>query len=97
MSPGDTRRALRKARRLGASLVPNEYREGWRLEAQIVKAAQRRESWRGGCWALAGGRYRAEYLDAMGEARRAGDVERWRMVRAWLDIWRGAHPFAPGS
>lgn len=93
MRPGDIRRALRKARRLDASMVSEEYREAWRLQGVIVKAAQRRPSWLGGAYNVASAGRRAEYLARMAEARRAGDRERWQVAREGLAIWRGASPF----
>jgi hypothetical protein len=96
MTPGDIRRALRKARRLGASFTPDEYREGWRIEGAIIKAGQRRASWDGGVFSTVAQRYRAEYLATMAQARRAGDLHSWRVAREGLAIWRGyPYPFAP--
>ena len=93
MKPSDIRRALRKARKLDASMVPADYREAWRLQGAIIKAAQRRPSWEGGAFAVASAGRRAEYLARMAAARRAGDKAAWMDHRQGLNIWRGSSPF----
>lgn len=95
------RRALRKARRLAASLDPEQYREGWAIEARM-RAALQPMAWPAN---VTGGvlrpsvlfheispRYRASYLATMGEARRRGDRKHWQQAREGLAIWRGSVP-----
>lgn len=91
----DARRALRKARRLDASLAPADYREAWRLFERLRKARQRRAPWDGGAFQHAAPVYLANYINDMGAARRAGHLSRWRGLRDGLNIWRGARGWLP--
>lgn len=76
---------MRQARRLMAGSGEASIRAGFALERRIVTAAQRS----GPFWLinLSQPARKAEYLAAMGEARRAGDKATWRDARGWLNIW----------